>query len=194
MWHRIGNTLINLDNVGTVGKIANGIHSSAYVRIGDRIETIVTGAEEEADAVIAEIEAVVMGEPRPKPKPKRATPVKTEAEELMRQTWEAYRRGYVARYSVEPIRDTKANTAIRALIRAVGKDAPYVAQFYTTHNSQWYVLKCHAPEYMVKDAAALHTQWQNRNQVTSRTAREADRVQSHANGWAALLRDEDGNP
>lgn len=72
------------------------------------------------------------------------------------QVWAAYSAAFVARYSQPPIRDAKANTACKALVKAVGLGpAVDLVKFYVGLNDSFYKNAAHPVGLALRDAQAL---------------------------------------
>jgi hypothetical protein len=115
----------------------------------------------------------------------------TALQAACRVAWDAYKTAFTDRYGAAPIRDAKANAAIKAFVQSVGYEvAPAVARFYLTHGDAFYVRQCHPPGMLQKDAAKLHTEWVTGNQMTATRAMQSDRTSANLashNGALALL-------
>jgi hypothetical protein len=80
---------------------------------------------------------------------------------------------------VEPVRNSKANALMQALVRRLGStESPAVAAFFVAHNRAIYVNARHAPELLVRDAEGLRTQWATGIKATPLEARSAEQVDS----------------
>lgn len=99
------------------------------------------------------------------------------------EIWDSYREAYKARYQVEPTRNATVNAQISQLAKRLGKDAVEVVRFYIAHNKAYYVQSQHTVGPMLKDAEALHTQWQRGDAVLTTKAREIERTQHNFNAW-----------
>ncbi|MBX9926774.1 MAG: hypothetical protein K2Y05_10485 [Hyphomicrobiaceae bacterium] len=67
------------------------------------------------------------------------------------------------------------NGMLKLLLKKLAKDeAPAVAAFYVTHNSQWYVQKGHAVNLLLADAEKLRTEWATGTKITSSAVRNAE--------------------
>jgi hypothetical protein len=118
--------------------------------------------------------------PKP-PKPPKAPAPSTAA-------WEAYAEAYGNRYGCEPVRNAQVNAQLAQLVGKLGADeAPAVAGFYVGHNGAIYVRSMHDTSLLLRDAAALRTQWATRRQVTATQAQQADRTQTNANAFGPML-------
>ena len=76
-----------------------------------------------------------------------------------RSTWEAYSKSYFARYNTEPVRNQKINSQVKQFVERLGSEAPLVAEFYVTHNDNFYVRKLHEFGLLLANAENLRTQW-----------------------------------
>lgn len=107
--------------------------------------------------------------------------------------WESYRSAYRFRYGVDPVRNRSVNVGLCQVIDKLGSsDAPMVAAFYVTHNSQWYVTKGHPVNLLVVDAEKLRTEWATNTQVTATQARQADGKAARGQVWNKLIEEAEG--
>jgi len=73
--------------------------------------------------------------------------------------WEGFRRGYVARYRVEPVRDAVTNAVLCTLVRSFGEEeAAQVAEYYCTLERKVYVENGHPPNLLLRDRYGIRTQ------------------------------------
>jgi hypothetical protein len=56
-----------------------------------------------------------------------------------------------------------------------GEKAPLVAAYYVAHNGRFYVEKMHPVNLLLNDAEKLHTEWATNKNMTSGTAKQAER-------------------
>ena len=113
---------------------------------------------------------------------KPSTPPKTTA------VFEAYRDAYRKRYGIDPVRNGRTNGMLARFLDTVPQaEAPAVAAFYITHNSQWYVTKMHPINLLLQDAEKLRTEWATGKQVTTTQARQADGRAARGQVWQALI-------
>lgn len=106
--------------------------------------------------------------------------------------WSGYADAYQLRYSEPPVRNKKANSLMKQLVERLGSDeAPLVAAFYVSHNSQFYVSRGHAVEHLVKDAEKLRTEWVTGRTMTTTIARQTD--QADSNPFLRMLKNGEGN-
>ncbi len=88
----------------------------------------------------------------------------------------AYKLAYKSKYGVDPIINAATRGQACKLVDAVGKEvAPMLAQFYLTHNAQWYVRNLHKFGLLLSDAEKLHTEMQKGEYMTESMARKADK-------------------
>ena len=86
-------------------------------------------------------------------------------------TWEAYSRAYLRRYSVEPTRNQKVNSQLAQFCKRVPlEEAPDIASFYLRHNNAYYIRTAHSTDALLKDAEKLRTEWQTGHKVTNKRA------------------------
>jgi hypothetical protein len=94
----------------------------------------------------------------------------------------AYKAAYKAKYGVNPIINAATRKQACNLVDSVGKDAaPKLAQFYLSHNAQWYVRNLHKFGLLLSDAEKLHTEMQRGEYMTDTMAREVDN-KTHTRG------------
>lgn len=95
-----------------------------------------------------------------------------------RDTWEAYRTAYGARYGVEPVSNHKAKQMIQQIVKRLGSQAAPVAGFYVESVTTDVVKQTSHPlEILVKGAEGYHTQLVRsglRSTVTPSVFRGAD--------------------
>jgi hypothetical protein len=92
------------------------------------------------------------------------------------ETVNAYKLAYKSKYGVDPIINAATRGQACKLVDSVGKDvAPKLAQFYLTHNAQWYVRNLHKFGLLLSDAEKLHTEMQKGEYMTESMARKADK-------------------
>lgn len=123
-----------------------------------------------------------------KNRPSKGPEVENEFQLACRKTWEAYVSSYQSRYRVEPLRNAKVNSQIKAFVSRVGKDdSPLVAEFYLTHNSAKYISNAHSTGLMLADAEKLRTEWLRGKQITSSHARSIENKQQNINAFSKFL-------
>lgn len=127
-----------------------------------------------------------------KPAAKRAARARAEkpakAPPPSAETWDAYADAYRNRYGTDPVRNAQVNAQLSQLVGKLGAlEAPLVAAFYVGHNGAFYVRSMHDTSLLLRDAAALRTQWATRRTVTATQAQQADRTQTNANAFAPLI-------
>jgi len=94
-------------------------------------------------------------------------------------TWEAYRGAYSMRYAVDPVRNAAVNSQIANLVKRLGaEEAPFVAAFYVTINSGFYVRAAHPVNLLLRDAEKIRMEWATNRVITDGQARSLDRRQS----------------
>ncbi len=82
--------------------------------------------------------------------------------------WETYRLNYRRRYGVEPVRNAKTNSHIKALVTRLGEeDAKKVVEFFMDHNEGFYLKRTHDIGLCLKDAESLRTQMLRNKPVTT---------------------------
>jgi hypothetical protein len=86
------------------------------------------------------------------------------------------------------VRNAKVSGMLARFVERVGADAaPAVAAFYVRLNRGLYVSARHAVDLLLRDAEALHTDWQRGESVTDHAARALDKTQANADAFAPLL-------
>jgi hypothetical protein len=94
-----------------------------------------------------------------------------------RDTWAAYSGAYADRYGVMPVRNAKANAAIKGVVRRLGaEESPAVARFFVGHCDAYYARRCHDVGLLQADAEKLRTEWASGRAVTSLAARQQERA------------------
>lgn len=94
-----------------------------------------------------------------------------------RAAWLAYSDAYAERYAVPPVRNAKANAAIKGFVRRIGvTEAPDVARFFVGHCDAFYARRCHDVGLLQSDAEKLRTEWATGRAVTSLAARQQERA------------------
>lgn len=74
--------------------------------------------------------------------------------------WSAYAGAYLARYGVEPVRNSMVNGQIAQFVtRIPAAEAPAVAAFYVGHRGGLYVSAKHPMNLLLRDAEKLRTDW-----------------------------------
>jgi hypothetical protein len=80
--------------------------------------------------------------------------------------------------------------------RLGAEEAPLVADFFLTHNDQYYVKKMHPVGLLLQDAEKLRTEWKTGNRMLGTTAVQVERSQHNADVWSQaamnLARRKDG--
>ena len=111
-------------------------------------------------------------------KPKAAQgDVETALQAACRETWQAYGDAYLGRYGVEPLRNAKVSSQVKAFVQRVpASEAPQVASWFLRHPNQYYTSKCHDFGLLLADAEKLRMEWATGTLMTSGRARQADRA------------------
>lgn len=93
-----------------------------------------------------------------------------------RESWDAYKEAYTNRYGHPPVGHAGVNAMLCRLVDKLGaKNAPLVARYYLAHNGRFYVEKMHPVNLLLNDAEKLHTEWATNTNMTSGTAKNAER-------------------
>lgn len=120
------------------------------------------------------------------PRALRAAP--DDGADVRRATWQAYSDAYEFRHGAAPIRDAKANSAIKAFCKSVpASECAPVAAFYVQNNNSFYVSKKHPPTLLASDAAKLRTEWVTGNQITQSEAMQADKTAARRSVFVDLI-------
>ena len=108
---------------------------------------------------------------------------------VTRPTRDAYSAAYERRHGAKPIWNATTNAQMSRFVKRVGvEEAPAIAEFYVGHKSAWYVQQLHPVSLLLKDAEKLHTEWITGKQSTATEARQQERTQANADGWAQHLK------
>jgi hypothetical protein len=114
-------------------------------------------------------------EPEPKPKPQNraagASPrAPREGEKSMSaKAFDAYSEAFQKRYRVAPLANAKIRGQFTNLVAQLGECAIDVARFYVTHDRKLYLEAKHPVELLLRDCAALRTDFMR---STGRTSEE----------------------
>ncbi len=112
--------------------------------------------------------------------PKKPDDAETALQALCREVFKSYALAYWDRYQAEPVVNAKVRSQIKQFCqRIAGDEAAHVAAFYVTHQSAFYVRKCHDVGSLLADAEKLRTEWATNRQVTDTQSRQADRARSN---------------
>jgi len=118
--------------------------------------------------------------PTTRPTREKCDESETALQASCRGTLKSYASAYWDRYHAEPVVNAKVRSQIKQFCQRLSHDeAPAVAAFYVTHQSSYYVRKCHDVGSLLADAEKLRTEWATNRQVTDAHARQADRTQSN---------------
>jgi hypothetical protein len=118
-----------------------------------------------------------------KPRAKRSTAAPVSSE-----TWGAYAFAYQGRYGAEPVRNARVNGQLAQFVGRIPADeAPAVAAFYVRHQNGLYVSAMHPVNLMLRDAEKLRTEWATNRQMTRTQGQQADKTQTNANAFGALI-------
>jgi len=84
------------------------------------------------------------------------------------KVWDAYKKAYLARYNVEPLRNQKVNSVLCRLVDRVGdQDATALVEFYLAHNDTQYLKSQHDVTLCLRDAEGLYTQMRRGRPITA---------------------------
>lgn len=100
--------------------------------------------------------------------PEIILPKKTDEQKKSKSgpTFDAYSAAYELKYGYKPLRDGQVSSILCKFVDRVGKDnAPKIAEFYLSHNSNFYILKKHPVKLLLDDAEKLYTEWKSGNTV-----------------------------
>lgn len=111
---------------------------------------------------------------------KKADEGETALQAACRETFRSYASAYWDRYQTEPVVNAKIRSQIKQFCQRIASDeAPQVAAFYLSHQSAYYVRKCHDVGGMLADAEKLRTEWATNRQITDTQSRQADRTRAN---------------
>lgn len=120
-------------------------------------------------------------------RPRRPAAAPGAREAKSAPVWRAYAEAYIARYSVEPVRNAKVNADLSRLVDLLGPEAEHVADWYVrSSNRGLYLSARHDTTLLVRDAAGLRTEWATGAKMTDTLARQADRTATTGNVFEAL--------
>lgn len=163
-----------------VERTLNGDSTNREPGTGNRKPLTENQSSITTDVVITPIEVI-----NPKPlKDKTAVLIKTtvaetELQSACRETWKLYSEAYLCRYGANPLRNTQVNSKIKQFVQRVGgEESPFVATFYVSHNSSYYVRQMHAVGPMLADAEKLRTEWVTGRRMTHNEAKSAEQIDS----------------
>ncbi len=106
-------------------------------------------------------------------------------------TWENYSMAYAKRYGTPPVRNATVNGMLARFVKRLPADeAPFVAEFYLSHNNSFYVQRCHPVELLLKDAEKLRTEWATNRKVTALQARQQESADHYQSQLERLARGE----
>lgn len=115
-------------------------------------------------------------DPVPPKKPKKPkVDVTPEEEALRKAVREAYADAIEKRWHSKATFNATVHSQVAQLVKRLGQDAPDVVRFYVLHNDGFYVKKCHPIGLCLKDAEALHIQWQKGKHITSNMVRDFEK-------------------
>ncbi len=104
------------------------------------------------------------------------------------ETWERYAEAYKRRYSVEPVRNMSVNAKLALVVGKLGaEEAPPVAAFFVGQQNGLYVSAMHPVDLLLRDAEKIRTEWATGRTVTRTQAQQADKTQTNANAFGALI-------
>lgn len=89
--------------------------------------------------------------------------------------WDSYKRAYLMRHGVEPIRNAKSNSQCTQLVNQLGADlAVSLVEYYVFRNDAFYVSASHPIGLCLSNAQKLVTEMQTGNVVTMADARRIE--------------------
>ena len=102
--------------------------------------------------------------------------------------WEAYSSAYMARYTVQPVRNAKVNGQLAQFVGRVGaQEAPLIAAWFVGHQNGYYVRSMHSVDALLRDAEKLRTEWATNRRVTNTEAAMADRTETNRGAFQHLI-------
>lgn len=109
-------------------------------------------------------------------KPRLNPAAKTESKSS--GVWEAYREEYLARWKVDPKRNSRVNSQLCQLVDRLGaEDAVQVIRFYVHHPDAYYVKCRHPVGACLLDAEKLYTEWKSKRVITRVEAQAMETVE-----------------
>lgn len=124
----------------------------------------------------------------PTAKPPVAKTDDSELQNACKKVWSAYASAYHARYGVEPVRNAKINSNVKAFCQRLSlHEAACVASFYLTHGNQKYVASGHSFGVLLMDAEKLRTEWATNTRMTQTQARQTDETAALGNIFGKLI-------
>jgi hypothetical protein len=125
---------------------------------------------------------------RTKPKPSSGGVADATQPAPSSEAWKAYAEAYQSRYGATPVRNATVNGQLAQMVQRLGGDeAPAVAAFFLTHQNGLYVSAMHPVNLLLRDCEKLRTEWATNRQITRSQAQMADRTQTNANAFGALI-------
>ena len=105
--------------------------------------------------------------------------------------WRSYKAAYEKRHGKAPPWNAKIAGQIKQFVgRMPAADAPFVAEFYLSHNDAFYVKKMHQVGPMLSDAEKLHVEWSTGRKMTSTQAKSAESMDHYASQMERVRRGE----
>ncbi len=145
--------------------------------------------EQEQDKNSYALPASPASSPKKNGSSKKQDEAETALQASCRETFKSYASAYWDRYQTEPVVNAKVRSQIKQFCqRIAGDEAPQVAAFYVTHQSAFYVRKCHDVGSLLADAEKLRTEWATNRQVTDTQSRQADRTRSNMGAAEEAMR------
>jgi len=97
----------------------------------------------------------------PDPDKAKAKALTLAGKEANKRCREAYLAAYRDRYGCEPLMDARFHAMVANFVKRVGQDrAPDIVTMFVSLNDPLYVKGAHAMNLALRDADALHTQWE----------------------------------
>ena len=105
-----------------------------------------------------------------------------------RLVWDSYCKAMKERYDADPpLSRTSASLCKKFAEKMPAEDAPKVAEFYVHWNQKLYVESGHCLELLCRDAQKIHMGWQNGRVITSKQARDTDRLQGQGQAYVEVI-------
>lgn len=96
------------------------------------------------------------------------------------QAWGYYAFRYKQVYGTYPLWNKTVAAQFSKLVDAVGVEAaPHVASYYVKLQKKFYTENLHPVSMLLKDCAAIHTQWKTQTNMTSTKAAQVDKTQTN---------------
>lgn len=114
-------------------------------------------------------------------KPRKTRVQKIDIDSPVNILWEAYRKAYLGKWTVEPARNAMINGMLANISKRVPQDiAPKLVQFYLDQNDSWYLREMHHIRCLAKDCEMLLTRMRSHLVITNSKALEMEKISTNA--------------